>query len=227
KTAQRLSLIGILREIKDLDKLDPSTRSTLQRNIVHLKEYSKPQLRDILDDRVTWAFKEDTVPSQTLDLTTEAATLEGGDARHAIELLWRAGKYADTERSKEVLPEHVRKAASSVYPVVRKDAIAMLGLHEKLFLLGIARRFKLTDAAHISIGEAEEAYAIVCEEHDEKRRKHTQLWKYAKVLSALDIIETQPSSLGRRGKTTLLSLPRIPASELEQELSRVLRIKSA
>jgi cell division control protein 6 len=227
KTAQRLSLIGILRRIQDLDMLDPSTRSTLQRNIIHFKEYSKPQLRDILNDRLTWAFKESTVPSQTLDLIAEAAASEGGDARYAIELLWRAGKYADTERSKEVLPEHARKAASSVYPVVRKDTIAELSLHEKLFLLGIARRFKLTDVAHISIGEAEEAYAIVCEEYGEKRRKHTQLWKYAKQLSALDIIKTQPSSLGYRGKTTLISLSRIPASELERELSRVLRIKAA
>jgi cell division control protein 6 len=141
-------------------------------------------------------------------------------------LLWRAGKYADTERSKEVLPEHVRKAASSVYAVVRKDTITELGLHEKLFLLGIARRFNLTDAAHITMGEAEEAYAIVCEEFGETERKHTQLWKYAKLLSALDIIETQPSSLGHRGKTTFISLPTTPASELEQELSRVLRIKA-
>jgi len=227
KKAQRLSLIGILRGIQNLDMLDPSTRSTLQRNIIHLKEYSKPQLRDILNDRLTWAFKESTVPSQTLDLIAEAAALEGGDARYAIELLWRAGKYADTERSKEVLPEHARKAASSVYPVVRKDTIAELSLHEKLFLLGIARRFKLADAAHISISEAEEAYAIACEEYGEKKRKHTQLWKYTKQLSALDIIRTQPSSLGYRGKTTLISLPRIPASELEQELSRVLRIKTA
>jgi len=221
KTAQRLSLIGILRRIQDLNMLDPSTRSTLQRNIIHLKEYSKPQLHDILDDRLTWAFKENAVPSRTLDLISEAAALEGGDARYAIELLWRAGKYADTERSKEVLPEHARKAASSVYPVVRKDTIAELSLHEKLFLLGIARRFKLTDAAHISIGEAEEAYAIICEEYGEEKRKHTQLWKYAKQLSALDIIKTQPSSLGYRGKTTLISLPRISASELERELSSV------
>jgi cell division control protein 6 len=225
KTAQRLSLIGILREIKELDMLDPSTRSTLQRNIIYLKEYSKPQLQDILDDRVKWAFREDTVPPQTLDLIAEAAALEGGDARYAIELLWRAGKFADTERSKEVLPEHVRRAASSVYPVIRKDAIAELGLHEKLFLLGIARRFKLTDAAYISMGEAEEAYAVVCEEYGEKRRRHTQVWKYAKELSSLDIIETQPSSQGYRGKTTLISLPRIPASELERELTRILQIK--
>jgi cell division control protein 6 len=142
-------------------------------------------------------------------------------------LLWRAGKYADTEKSGEVLPEHVRKAASSVYPVVRKDVINELGVHEKLFLLGVARRFKLTEAAYISMGEAEEAYAIVCEEYGERKRGHTQIWKYVRELSALDIIKTKLSGPGQRGKTTLISLPRIPASELERELARILSFKLA
>jgi cell division control protein 6 len=226
KAAQRLSLIGIVRDMRDLDLLDASTRSTLQRNVINLKEYSKPQLLDILKDRVTWAFNEAAVPSQTLDLVAEAAALEGGDARYAIELLWRAGKYADMERRMEVLPEHVRRAASSVYPVVRREVVAELGMHEKLFLLGVARRFKLTDAAYISMGEAEEAYAVVCEEFGEKKRGHTQIWKYVKDLSALDIIKAQPSGLGQRGKTTLISLPRIPASELEKELTKILGLKA-
>lgn len=226
KAAQRLSLVGIVRDMRDLDLLDASTRSTLQRNVIHLKEYSKPQLLDILKDRVTWAFNEAAVSSQTLDLVAEAAALEGGDARYAIELLWRAGKYADMERCIEVLPEHVRRAASSVYPVVRREVVAELGMHEKLFLLGVARRFKLTDAAYISMGEAEEAYAVVCEEFGEKKRGHTQIWKYVKELSALHIIKAQPSGLGQRGKTTLISLPRIPASELEKELTKILRLKT-
>ena len=222
--AQRLSLIGILRETSYLDALDPSTRSTLQRNIIPLEEYSTLQLRDIINDRVVLAFRENVVPTQTIDLTAELAAMEGGDARYAIELLWRAGKYADTAESRDVVPEHVRKAAVSVYPVVRKDAVSSLGLHEKLFLLGVARRFKQTGAAYLSMGEAENAYAIVCEEYGERQRGHTQLWKYVQVLSASDIIKAEPSSVGHRGKTTMISLPRIPASDLERELSKLLGI---
>jgi len=219
---QRLSLMGILRETSYLDALDPSTRSTLQRNVIRLEEYSTPQLRDILNDRVTLAFRENAVPTQTIDLASELAAMEGGDARYAIELLWRAGKYADTAESRDVLPEHVRKAAASVYPVVRRDMVSSLGLHEKLFLLGVARSFKQTGAAHMSMGEAENAYAIVCEEYGEKQRGHTQLWKYVRVLSASDIIKAELSSVGHRGKTTVISLPRIPASDLERELSKLL-----
>ncbi len=222
KAPQRLSLICILRQPKYLEKLDPSTRSTLQRNVIHLEEYSKPQLEDILNDRVNLAFRQGTISAETMNLVAELAYSEGGNARYAIELLWRAGKYADASEMREVSPECVRRAAVSVYPVVRKDMISFLSLHEKLFLLGVARRFKQTDAAYVSMGEAEDAYAIVCEEYGEERRGHTQLWKYVKKLSASGVIETKVSGEGQRGKTTLISLPRVPAFDLEQELSRIL-----
>ncbi len=222
---QRLSLICILREPEYLDRLDSSTKSTLKRNIILLGKYSKLQLRDILNDRVALAFSYGTVSEQIVELIADLAASEEGDARYAIELLWRSGKYADASASPRIFPEYVRKAAVSVYPMVRKDMISSLGLHEKLFLLAIASHFKQTEAAYISMGEAEDAYAIVCEDYDEKKRGHTQLWKYVKELSALGIIKTGSSGLGKRGKTTLISLPRVPASDLEQELSRILYAK--
>jgi cell division control protein 6 len=205
-----------------LEKLDPSTRSTLQRNIIQLEEYSESQLEDILNDRVHLAFREGTVLPQTMSLIAELGKSEGGNARYAIELLWRAGKYADASEIRQVSPECVRKAVVSVYPVVRRDMIPAFGLHEKLFLLGVARHFKQCDSAYMSMGEAEEAYALVCEEYGEKQRGHTQLWKYVKALSAAGIIETLVSGVGKRGKTTLISLSQVPASDLEQELIKLL-----
>lgn len=221
-TTQGLSLLGIIRDAALLNMLDSSTRSTLQHNLIHLDEYSETQLLDILNDRVASAFCDNTISSQTLNLVAEDAALEGGDARYSIELLWRAGKYADADNSREVLPEHVRRASESVYPVVRKDAVSGLSLHEKLFLLGVARRFKQSGAAYLSMGEAENAYAVVCEEYGEEKRGHTQLWKYVQGLSAIDVIKTEPSSVGLRGKTTLISLPHVSAAELERELSKTL-----
>jgi len=219
---QRISLIGIIRETTLLDKLDPSTRSTLQHNIIHMDDYSKIQLLDILNDRVSTAFQDNTIFPQTLNLIAESAASLEGDARYAIELLWRAGKYADTDNSRVVLPEHVRRASESVYPIVRKDSISKLNLHQKLFLLGVARQFKHSGAAYLSMGEAENAYAIVCEEYGAEKRGHTQLWKYVQELSTLDVIKTQPSSVGQRGKTTLISLPHVSATELERELIKTL-----
>ena len=222
KNFGRLSMICILRELSWLNKLDASTRSTLQSNIIQLDAYTTAQLQDILNDRVALAFKPGTIPTETVILAAELGEEEGGNARYAIELLWRAGKHADTEGAKEVLPEHVRKAVGNVYAGIRRDEIAALDLHKKLFLLGVARRFQQTGKVHLSMGEVEEAYAIVCEEFDEKPRGHTQLWNYVRELSSLGIIKASLSSSGQRGKTTLIGLPRIAAADLEKELSKAL-----
>ena len=108
---QRLSIIGIVRDTTLLSTLDASTRSTLQRNIIKLDEYSQQQLCDILNDRVLNAFRDNTVPPQSVDLIAQLATLENGDARYAIELMWRAGKYADAQNARELQPEHIRQGA--------------------------------------------------------------------------------------------------------------------
>lgn len=221
---QRLSLVCILRKTEYLESLDPSTKSTLQRNIICLEEYSKSQIRDILNDRVDTAFRQDTISSSVLDFIAELASSEGGNARYAIELLWRAGKYADASQLPIVSPENVRAAAASVYPVVRKGEIFSLGLHEKLFLLGVARYFRQTGSAFVSMGDAEESYAVVCEEYGRKGLRHTQLWKYVKGLAMSGIIETKPSGTGQRGKTTIISLPKVPAGDLERELVKFLSV---
>lgn len=223
---QRISLICILKNVKAVESLDPSTRSTLQSNIIWLERYSQKQLVDIISDRVQLAFKPLTVSEDTISLIAELAHSEGGNARFAIELLWRAGKYADAEDLGAVTPECVRKAVSSIYAITRKSDLASLSLHEKLFLLGMARFFKENDRAYASITEVEQAYAVVCEEFGVEPHTHTQLWKYLQVLSALGIIEKSVSSTGQRGRTTLICLPGISAHELERELAMLLEKES-
>jgi cell division control protein 6 len=222
RAPMRLSLICILRDLTWLDKLDASTRSTLQSNIIQLDNYTQPQLKDILGHRAAQAFKPGTVPDETIDLAAELGEDEGGNARYSIELLWRAGKHADAEGVRAVQPEHVRRAAGTVFADIRRDEVTALPLHKKLLLLGVARRFQQGGDIHISMGEAEAAYAVACEEFGEKPRGHTQLWKYVQELSTLGVINTEPSAAGQRGKTTLIGLPRIAASDLEKELVKTL-----
>lgn len=224
---QRLSLICILRNLRVIERLDVSTRSTLQSNVIRLDKYSKEQIIDILRDRVFLAFKPLTVSEDTVSLIAELAFSEGGNARFGIELLWRAGKYADAEDLSTVTPECVRKAVSSVIPAVRKSELDSLGFHERLLLLGIARLFKEGQEAYISLVEAEQVYTVVCEEYDTQPHSHTQLWKYLQTLSAVGIVKTEVSGTGSRGRSTLIYLPRIPARDLEKELSELLGKREA
>lgn len=216
---QRISLICILRDLKSTERLDASAKSTLQRNVISLEKYSQEQLTDILNDRVSMAFEPSTVSEDVVNLVSELAFSESGNARFAIELLWRAGKYADAEGLGLVSPECLRKAVSSIIPTIRKSELASLELHEKLFLLGVARLFKESQKAYAPLSEVEKAYAVVCEEFDERPHSHTQLWKYAQFLSALGILRTEVATTSTRGRSTRVSLPSIPAYELEKELS--------
>jgi cell division control protein 6 len=216
-SATRISLICILRDPTVLDSLDPSTIDTLQRNFVRLEKYNADQLEAILDDRIRLAFKENTIPDDNVNLIADLASNQG-NARYAIEILWRAGKYADAENSKRVTAEHVRKAVSSVYPSLRGDYIAAVSTHEKFLLLALARVLQETDEPYAMMGEVERQYHIICEEYHETPRAHTQVWKYAQGLAAIGIITTQKSAGGLRGKTTFLGLASIPASAMRERL---------
>ncbi len=220
---QRLSLICIMRELKAIERLDASTRSSLQSNIISLQKYSKEQLVDILSTRAVLAFKSSTVPEDTLEMIAENAFSENGNARFGIELLWRSGKYADADEEDTVTAECVRKAVSSIVPAMRRSDLERLNLNEKLFLLGIARIFKLNKDASVTLAEAEHTYAIVCEEFNAPPVSHTQLWKYLHELSGIGIVKTDVIATGTRGRSTIVSLPRIPASELEKELDTLLK----
>lgn len=224
---QRLSLICILRDISLVDQLDASTKSTLQSNIINFAKYTEQQLADILNERVSIAFKPLAVPEETIDAIAELAYSENGNARFGIELLWRAGKYAISENLDSVTPESVRKAVSSIVPASRKSDLSYLNPHEKLFLLGVARLFRDGHKAHISLTEAEKAYMIACEEFDTKPHSHTQLWKYLKNLSGIGIVKTEVSTVGPKGRSTLVYLPMIPANDLEKELWKILQKEGA
>ncbi len=213
----RLSLILVVRELRLLETLDRSTLSTLQRNIIRLERYTSPQIETILRERVELSFKEGTIPETVVSFVADQAA-PSGDARYAIELLWRAGKYADSEGARELKPDHVRTAQNSVYQVLRTDYAQHLNLHEKLLLLALARVLERTNENYATMGEVEVAYRMACEEHREPHRAHTQVWKYVQNLSATGVLSTQLSTTGFRGKTTLLGISAASASAIRRWL---------
>ncbi len=222
---RRLSLLAITRDREVFKKLDRSTLSSLQRNIIQMPNYTRNQLSDIILGRVEMAFRENTVPLNVVDFISELASLEHGDARYAIDLIWRSGKYADVSYSNEVLPEHVRKAAATLFPVLRETEVEQLSPHEKLVLLSIARFFLHNPVTNATTGEIEFSYKIVCEEQGEKPRGHTQFWKYLNRLKNIDAVNIKLKA-SSEGRTHLISLTKIPAKNLEREVVRIIEQKT-
>jgi cell division control protein 6 len=212
-----LNLLCISKDPEVFRKLDRSTLSSLQQNVIRMPEYDRSQLSDILIQRMEQAFRKDAVPLEIVDFISEVAAREHGDARYAIDILRRAGKYADTENSYQIKPEHVRNAAMGLFPVLNKQTIRQLSLHEQLALLSVARFFTSNEATAATTGEVEDLYHLICEEYQEAARGHTQFWKYLKTLKGLDFVNMKLQTSGE-GRTQLISLEKVPAGSLAKEV---------
>jgi cell division control protein 6 len=186
-----------------------------------LEKYTRDELCDIVRQRVDLAFHPNTVLGESIDLIADIAS-EYGDARFSIELLWKAGMYADEKHAKQVVPEHVRAAKAETYSVVTETKLKNLGKHQLLTLLSIAKRLQKDGSAYANTGEVEKTYAITCEEYNEETRAHTMFWNYLKEIEQAGFIRVKLSGKGQIGTSQLISLPDIPAEVLRNKLERQL-----
>jgi len=203
------------------DLLDASSTSTFKRtNVVEFGKYSSDELGDIVKTRAELAFHDGAIDDDAITLIAEVSS-EWGDARFAIEILEKAGMLADEESAGKISVEHVRGAKAEAYSSITESKLAGLDKHQKLSLLGIARASR--GKAYVTTGEAEPAYKVACEEHDEKPRAHTAFWGLMKDLDMLGVVSAKKSGPGISGKTTVITLLDIPAKVLEQRMRQMLK----
>jgi cell division control protein 6 len=206
-----------------ISMIDAATLSTFKRsNVLSFDKYTRNELYDIVRQRVDLAFHNESVNKNCIDLIADIAS-EWGDARFAIELLWKAGIAADHEHVEIVIPEHVRAAKAETYSIVTESKLKNLDRHQLFTLYAIAKRLKKDGTAYVNTGEAEKTYAVTCEEYNEKPRTHTMFWYYLKEIEGAGFINIKPSGKGHLGATQLISLPDIPAEIVGNKVEELLK----
>jgi cell division control protein 6 len=221
KTSNPVSIIMISQKDVFTD-LEAAALSTFKRsNIIVLEKYTRDELYDIVKQRAGLAFHTNTVLGESIDLIADIAG-EFGDARFAVELLWKSGMYADEKHTKKVLPEYVRAVKAETYSVVTETKLKDLKRHQLLTLLAVAKRLQKEGTAYANTGEVEKTYAITCEEYQEEVRAHTMFWNYLKELEQSGFIKLKPSGKGQIGSSQFISLPDIPAEILRGKLEELL-----
>jgi archaeal cell division control protein 6 len=198
--------------------VDLSTLSSLPWNEIKLEPYISEQLMDIINSRGE-AFSDGALDDSTMQLAADIAG-QYGDARYALELVYRAGKLADASECPRVLPEHVRGAKASLPPQFSKEELSYLTRHQKLILMSVSNLLKKGDSNYVTIGEVEKSYSALCESMGVASNHHTQVWSDVNELSRKGIIEAQLSGRGMRGRTTLIGLSLVSAKELIAELEK-------
>ena len=216
--SQVLSSLLISKTTDYLKKVDLSTLSSLQWNEIQLESYPSEQLADILASRAE-AFSDGALDDDAIALAADIAGAYG-DARYALDLVWRAGKLADDSESPRILPEHIRSAKASLPPQLRKEELSYLSAHQKVLLMAISALLKRGDSTYVTIGDVEKSYTALCESRGIAAYRHTQVWSDVNELARKGIIETQLSGKGVRGRTTMIGLSLVSAKELMGELEK-------
>ncbi|MHA1984569.1 MAG: Cdc6/Cdc18 family protein [Candidatus Hodarchaeales archaeon] len=215
---QRISLIVITRNKEFLYLLDSSTKSSLAKNIIKFASYTADQLTDILISRKNIGIKEDVISNELISSIAKFAADKSGDARLAIEILWRSIKIAENKNLLEVKADHLRIAQMNADPI-SKEILEDLPLQQKVVLLSIGKLFHQNPENNkISLTMLKKQFILDCREFKLKIGKgHTSLWSYVQKLCDLGLIQSWIASKGTRGRVTEIALE-LPVESLISDM---------
>ena len=218
---QRLSIIGIVRDISCLNNLDTSTLSTLQRNIIKFNQYTKKQIFEIIKYRAELSLKENTFSDEIIHDISEIV-LNNGDIRLGLNLLWKAAKIAKYQHLKYITPECIRLASQELISFSTQDLLKYMKIHKLLLLLAVVRALKKLGKTQIYMADAIKSYKINCENIGIKERSYSQLWNYLNDLKKENIISMEVLSQKIRGRKGIIKIPEIPLDKLEDSINFIL-----
>ena len=143
-----------------------------------------------------------------------------GDARYALDLLYRAGRMADLADSPRVLPRTCGRRRRRCLHSSRKDELTYLGRHQQAHPdsdIEPPEEGRLRLRHHRRGGE--EPTIPSAKSMGVAANHHTQLWNDINELSRKGIIETQISGRACGGGRRMIGLSMVSAEQLIDELT--------
>jgi len=221
---QRVSIIGIVRDLSCLNNLDYSTISTMQRNIIKFSNYSRKQIFDILEYRARLSLKENVLSKDLINMIVES-TYRIGDIRYGLNILWKAAKIAESRNLKFIDNECVRLGSQELVPFSTLDILKYMAAQKLFFLLAIVKGLKISNITEISFLEISKRYNIICENLGLNPRSNSQLWNYLQEFKRESIVLINVLSEKIKGRRALIQIPEINLPNLEKIILELLKLK--
>ncbi|MFH1240345.1 MAG: hypothetical protein V1672_03950 [Candidatus Diapherotrites archaeon] len=154
-------------------------------------------MKDILHERAKYAFLGNVLDPDAINLAAAHAAKLGGDARIAIECLFKAGRDAEKENAGKVTAEHVRNSFKYVDSTPIKKILPNLSENEKIILKILSEK-----EGDINSGDLYEQYSSKAKDPLTQRSFRDLISK----LESLNLISAPLIESGMRGKTRAISL---------------------
>ncbi len=171
------------------EKMDPRLLSRLNLSTLNFKEYSYSQIKEILSERVKYAFFPNVLDDDAFKEIVKE-TNDSKDVRFGISLLLRAGRIAERDASKKITIDHVKEAISELKKSSVDKRIDDLDDKEKIL-------FDLIKKNEGAI--TGDLYDLFCKEYGTISLRTFR--KYLNKLETLSLIRTEQTGAGFRGKS--------------------------
>ena len=221
---QRVSIIGIVRDLSCLNNLDYSTISTMQRNIIKFSNYSRKQIFGILKYRTQLSLKENVLSKDLINMIVES-TYSIGDIRYGLNIIWKATKIAESRNLKVIDNECVRLGSQELVPFSTLDILKYMSSQKLFFLLAMIKGLQISNNTDISFLEISKRYHIICENLGLNPRSSSQLWNYLQEFKRESIVLINVLSEKIKGRRAMIQIPEINLLNLEKIIIEILRLK--
>ncbi|MEA3200598.1 MAG: archaeal cell division control protein 6 [Thermoplasmata archaeon] len=212
----KVSVIGISNDLKFTEFLDPRVKSSLGEEEVIFPPYDAVQLQDILRQRATVAFKEDSLEVSVIPLCAALAAQEHGDARRALDLLRVAAELAEREGQKTISEKYVRKAQNKIELDRVTEVVRTLPTQSKLVLLATILGEE-DGTKGLTTGEVYDTYRELCQAAHMDVLTQRRVTDLISELDMLGILQARVISKGRYGRTKEIQMS-VPLEETKAVL---------
>ncbi len=218
-----LSLIGVIKNITDLNNLDPAALSSLQSEIIKFEKYSGDQIFDILNERVKAGLKPGVASDKILRMISNFSS-KSGDMRRALKMIKNTVGYSMSNKLKSLTPEAVRYANSNYdYSPLSDGVLNYLNIHETILLKAICNLLISQKCQKIPLSEVKEEYFNCCNHYNKPHRSNTQIWEYIQNLKKYDHISTIIKNKNIRGRQTFIGISNYSAKKVRDQLELILK----
>ena len=219
----RVSIIGISNDLKFTEFLDPRVKSSLGEDEIIFPPYNAEQIKEILEQRASLAFKHGVLAEDVIPLCSAFAAQEHGDARRALDLLRISGELAERARSAVVTESHVRLAREKIEQDRVDEVIKTLPTQSKLVLYSIVL-LEEQGTRNITTSAVYNMYKQLCPMVETDYLTHRRITDLIAELDMLGILHTIVVSKGRYGRTKEITLS-VYSGKLKSILQQDYRLK--
>ncbi|MEM2954998.1 MAG: orc1/cdc6 family replication initiation protein [Candidatus Nanoarchaeia archaeon] len=219
----KLTIIGISNNISFINDIDPRVKSSLSEEEIVFPPYNANQLKDILMERVAFAFNEGVITPAVIAKCAALAAQEHGDARRALDLLRVAGEIAERSGCNIVTEEHVDLAEKKLDTDKTLEVIRNQPKQSQCVLAAILKLTK-TNNKGIQTGNIYDVYVEICKKNRLKPLTQRRVSDLISELDVFGIVNAKVISKGRYGRTReiKINLSRDVVEKIEKFFSQEL-----